>query len=88
MDRVRPAPESVSLIDNMLHRSTPRAANINYIENSTFQYNWLHQFVCLISGSRNTKTGSPANPISHCCCRMSFGCSRGRCAANHFQAEL
>jgi hypothetical protein len=51
----------------------PGAANINYIENSTFQYNWLHQFVCLISGSRNAITGSPSDSVSHGDYRTAFG---------------
>jgi hypothetical protein len=73
----------------MLHRSTPRAANIHYIEISTFQYNWLHQFVCLISCSTKATTGSPPNSAARGYYRIAFGrCSEASGAGNHFKTEL
>jgi hypothetical protein len=57
--------DSMSSSNSMLHRSTPRAANIDYIKVSTFPKNWVHQFVCLFSGSTSAGIDSSPNLAPH-----------------------
>ena len=75
VDRVRPASESISLIDSMLHRSCPRLPI------------WLHG---LMSDPENARTGSGLNVLPQGVCRITLAAVPGglMCGQMSSKAEL